>query len=137
MTKVESAIMAAIAKHQPCAKRLIVETLHEFPPGTVDRCINKLAMEGKIVDHGHRCKGRWAIAGAEIELRVGKKKKDPPPPPTNVAPGRLVSKMDGVWVPPKTLLRQDAQDSNACMSLDHGVRKPYTGRPLTLGVRVK
>ena len=137
MTKVESAILTAIAKHQPCAKRLIVETLHEFPPGTVERCIYKLAKEEKIVDHGHRCKGRWAIAGAEIELQVGKKKKDPAPAPVNVVPGRLVSKMDGVWVPPKTLLRQDAQDSNACMSLDQGVRKPYTGRPLTLGVRIK
>lgn len=139
MTNTEKAIISAINRYQPCSQKRVQELLDEHPPGTVLRYMQKLASEGKIVNHTQTssAKGRWAIAGVHIDTPEKKKKSKPAPPPVNVVPGRLVSKMDGVWVPPKTLLRHDAQDSNACMSLDQGVRKPYTGRPLTLGVRVK
>lgn len=39
--------------------------------------------------------------------------------------------------PPKSFIRSGALDHQVHMSLHAGVSKPYTGQPLTLGVRAK
>lgn len=127
MTKVESAIMAMLSKHQPCLKKLIIETLHEHPPGTVERYVDSLAKAGRIVDHGCRGKGKWAIAGAEIDLRTGKKKKPKPPPSDNLTPGHLISKMTGDYVPAVQVMRPGADDHRKHPSLIGGARVPFTG----------
>ena len=63
-----------------------------------------------------------------------------PKPQNNspVAPGWLISKMDGVYVPTRTQpMRPGAMDHEACMSRRADGHKPYTGEFLTLGVKAK
>lgn len=55
-----------------------------------------------------------------------------------VAPGTMINKMDGVYVPTRTQpMRPGAMDHEACMSLRADGHKPYTGEFLTLGVKAK
>ena len=55
-----------------------------------------------------------------------------------VAPGTMINKMSGVYVPTRTQpMRPGAMDHEACMSLRADGLKPYTGEFLTLGVKAK
>ena len=55
-----------------------------------------------------------------------------------VAPGTMIDKMSGVYVPTRTQpMRPGAMDHEACMSRRADGRKPYTGEFLTLGVKAK
>lgn len=60
------------------------------------------------------------------------------PPTDNLAPGRMINKMSGVYVPTRTQpMRPGAMDHEACKSLRTDGLKPYTGQFLTLGVKAK
>ena len=139
--EIERRIIEFVKLNQPCKSRDFKAVLSEFRPEDVERCQKRLSQRsGGIVNVGTKSNGVWKLADPEEKRqpRIRQKKPDPKPHTmTNITPGRLVSKMEGVWAPPKTLLRHDAEDSNSCMSLSQGVRKPYTGRPMTLGVRGK
>ena len=55
-----------------------------------------------------------------------------------VAPGTMIDKMSGVYVPTRTQpMRPGAMDHEACMSRRSDGYKPYTGEFLTLGVKAK
>lgn len=55
-----------------------------------------------------------------------------------VAPGTMIDKMAGVYVPTRTQpMRPGATDHEACMSRRADGHKPYTGEFLTLGVKAK
>lgn len=55
-----------------------------------------------------------------------------------VAPGVMIDKMTGIYVPTRTQpMRPGAMDHEACMSLRADGLKPYTGEFLTLGVKAK
>ena len=55
-----------------------------------------------------------------------------------VAPGTMIDKMAGVYMPTRTQpMRPGAMDHEACMSRRADGRKPYTGEFLTLGVKAK
>lgn len=55
-----------------------------------------------------------------------------------VAPGTMIDKMAGVYVPTRTQpMRPGATDHESCMSRRADGRKPYTGEFLTLGVKAK
>lgn len=55
-----------------------------------------------------------------------------------VAPGTMIDKMAGIYVPTRTQpMRPGAMDHEACMSLRADGLKPYTGEFLTLGVKAK
>ena len=55
-----------------------------------------------------------------------------------VAPGTMIDKMSGVYVPTRTQpMRPGATDHESCMSLRADGLKPYTGESLTLGVKAK
>ena len=101
----------------------------------------KLSASKQIINIGTVSSGLWALAQPGIQVATAKPKPKPPkkpaPPADNLAPGRLIGKMDGVYVPPKSFMRSGALDHQACASLHAGVSRPYTGQPLTLGVRAK
>ena len=66
------------------------------------------------------------------------KAKKSPPPTDNLAPGMMIDKMSGVYVPTRTQpMRPGATDHEACMSRRADGHKPYTGEFLTLGVKAK
>ena len=55
-----------------------------------------------------------------------------------VAPGTMIDKMSGVYVPTRTQpMRPGSMDHEACMSRRADGHKPYTGEFLTLGVKAK
>lgn len=55
-----------------------------------------------------------------------------------VAPGTMIDKMSGVYVPTRTQpMRPGATDHESCMSRRADGHKPYTGEFLTLGVKAK
>lgn len=55
-----------------------------------------------------------------------------------VAPGTMIDKMAGVYVPTRTQpMRPGAMDHESCMSSRADGHKPYTGEFLTLGVKAK
>ena len=55
-----------------------------------------------------------------------------------VAPGTMIDKMSGVYVPTRTQpMRPGAMDHESCMSRRADGHKPYTGEFLTLGVKAK
>ena len=55
-----------------------------------------------------------------------------------VAPGTMINKMAGVYVPTRTQpMRPGATDHESCMSRRADGHKPYTGEFLTLGVKAK
>lgn len=55
-----------------------------------------------------------------------------------VAPGTMIDKMAGVYVPTRTQpMRPGATDHESCMSRRADGHKPYTGEFLTLGVKAK
>lgn len=87
-------------------------------------------IQAKMLEHGLTVED---LAAASRKQTASK----PKAPADNPTPGRLIGKMDGVYVPPKSVMRSGALDHQACASLHAGVSRPYTGQPLTLGVRAK
>ena len=109
MTEIESRVLIAMA------------SLSGSTPESVTRCAKRLVAK-------------------ERRAKPAPKPKPaakPAPPTDNLAPGRLIGRMEGDYIPPKSSMRQDALDHQACMSLHAGVSRPYTGQPLTLGVKAK
>lgn len=141
MIDIESRMLAVIQQYEPCSIQDIREHMPECSREAVETIKKRLAASARIANIGTVSSGRWAIARPGIQTAKAKPKpkpsKKPPPPTDNLAPGRLISKMAGVYVPPKPSMRPGALDHQAHMSLHAGVSKPYTGQPLTLGVRAK
>ena len=140
MTETENRILTILKKHQPCTLADIVRHLCEGSQDSAKRHMEKLAASGLIVNQQRTGKsGRWTFAGVDIEALPGKPKPaaKPTPPTDNLAPGRLIGRMEGVYIPPRSFMRSDALDHQACMSLHAGVSRPYTGQPLALGVKSK
>ena len=67
------------------------------------------------------------------------KAKKSPPPTDNLAPGMMIDKMSGVYVPTRTQpMRPGAMDHEACKSrrADGGL-VPYSGQYIATGVTEK
>lgn len=141
MIDIEARMLTVIQQHEPCTIQDIREHMPECSREAVETIKKRLAASVRIANIGTVSSGRWAIARPGTQTAKAKPKprpsKKPPPPIDNLAPGRLISKMAGVYVPPKPSMRPGALDHQAHMSLHAGVSKPYTGQPLTLGVRAK
>jgi hypothetical protein len=93
------------------------------------------SLSGNTPEAVTRCAKK--LVAKEKRAKPAPKPAKPAPPADNPTPGRLIGKMDGVYVPPKSVMRSGALDHQACASLHAGVSRPYTGQPLTLGVRAK
>ena len=66
------------------------------------------------------------------------KSKKAPPPTDNLAPGAMISKMSGVYVPTRTQpMRAGAMDHEACMSRRVDGLVPYSGQYIATGVTEK
>lgn len=141
MIDIETRMLAVIQQHQPCTIQDIREHMPECSREAVETIKKRLAASARIANIGTVSSGLWAIARPGLQTAKAKVKPKPPkkplPPSDNLAPGRLIGKMAGVYVPPKSSMRPGALDHQAHMSLHAGVSKPYTGQPLTLGVRAK
>ena len=138
MIDIEARMLTVIQQHEPCTIQDIREHMPECSREAVETIKKRLAASARIANIGTVSKGSWIIA------RPGDKAPKPKPKPPkkvsptdNLAPGRLISKMAGVYVPPKPSMRPGALDHQVHMSLHAGVSKSYTGQPLTLGVRAK
>lgn len=141
MIDIETRMLAVIQQHQPCTIQDIREHMPECSREAVETIKKRLAASARIANIGTVSSGLWAIARPGLQTAKAKPKpkpsKRPPPPTDNLAPGRLISKMEGDYAPPRSFVRPGALDHQAHMSLHAGVSKPYTGQPLTLGVRAK
>ena len=66
------------------------------------------------------------------------KAKKAPPPTDNLAPGTMINKMEGVYVPTRTQpMRAGAMDHEACMSRRADSLVPYSGQYIATGVTEK
>ena len=66
------------------------------------------------------------------------KAKKSPTPTDNLAPGTMINKMAGVYVPTRTQpMRPGAMDHEACMSRRTDVLVPYSGQYIATGVTEK
>ena len=112
----------------------------------VDNAIKTLVRRGAIQNIS--ATPRPAIYTADMTVKtsprakqVRKLKSDDPVPEKYVgiiAPGTMINKMAGVYVPTRTQpMRPGATDHEACMSRRADGHKPYTGEFLTLGVKAK
>lgn len=141
MIDIESRMLAVIQQHQPCTIQDIREHMPECSREAVETIKKRLAASARIANIGTVSSGLWAIARPGLQTAKAKPKpkpsKRPPPPTDNLAPGRLIGKMGGNYEPPKSFIRSDGLDFKDCMSVHAGVSRPYTGQPLTLGVRAK
>lgn len=138
MIDIETRMLAAIKLLQPCSIHEIRSSLGDFPQDAVELCKKRMAARGQIFNNGTSSKGQWALSIPELKKQIKpKSEKKAPTPLPNVTPGRLISKMAGDYVPPKSFIRSDGLDFKDRMSLHAGIRSHYTGHPLTLGVRAK
>ena len=141
MIDIETRMLAVIQQHQPCTMQDIRNHMVEYVRDAVDLCRKRLAESKKIANVGTVSSGLWVIARPGLQTAKAKVKPKPPkkapPPSDNLAPGRLIGKMGGNYEPPKSFIRSDGLDFKDCMSVHAGVSRPYTGQPLTLGVRAK
>lgn len=66
------------------------------------------------------------------------KAKKAPPPTDNLAPGTMINKMSGVYVPTRNQpMRPGALDHEACKSLRTDGLVPYSGQYIATGVTEK
>ncbi len=105
-------ILEVLSRHQPCSLAEIQNRLPNELAGAVARHMRLLSKQRRIVNHGIRNMGRWAIAGTAIESEPSKAKKEPVPIPApgSITPGRLIGNMDGVWLPAKQFTRPEGSD---------------------------
>lgn len=146
-----AAVLRSIAKDQPIGSAEIISKNPDQKIDTIRYCIKALRDGGKIKNVGNIKVASWVLASYktdEIAItkprqiyakpRVVTKKQVKAPENDNLAPGVLISKMDGVYVPTRAQpMRPGASDHEACPSLRADGRKPFTGQVLTLGVKAK
>ena len=66
------------------------------------------------------------------------KAKKTPPPTDNLAPGAMINKMSGVYVPTRTQpMRAGAMDHESCKSRRADSLVPYSGQYIATGVTEK
>lgn len=136
MIDIDARMLAVIQRHQPCTMQDIRHHMTEYVREAVDLCRKRLAESKKIANVGTVSSGLWAIARPGLQTAKAKAKPKPPkkvaPPSDNLAPGRLIEKMIGNWVPPKPVMRPGANDHEKHPSLRSGVRYPFIGQTLSM-----
>lgn len=126
--------------------QILDDSGHGIKKQQVDNAIKTLVRRGAIQNIS--ATPRPAIYAADMTIKtsprskqVRKLKSDDPVPEKYVgiiAPGIMINKMAGVYVPTRTQpMRPGAMDHEACKSLRTDGLKPYTGQFLTLGVKAK
>lgn len=146
-------ILRIVSMDQPIATVYISARLPESRFESVRYAIALLHKEGKLKNVGRHNAYRWALpdyvtevkpipprhhSAHEDEEKPPKKQLKKVPPTDNLAPGTMINKMAGVYVPTRTQpMRPGATDHESCMSRRADGHKPYTGEFLTLGVKAK
>lgn len=126
--------------------QILDDSSHGIKKQQADNAIKTLVRRGAIQNISTT--PRPAIYTADMTVKtpprvkqVRKLKSDDPVPEKYVgiiAPGTMINKMAGVYVPTRTQpMRPGAMDHEACKSLRTDGLKPYTGQFLTLGVKAK
>ena len=151
--ELKAEILRIVSMDQPAATVDISTRLPESRFESVRYAIALLHKEGKLKNVGRHNAYRWALpdyvteiepiaprhhSAREDEEKPPKKQPKKVPPTDNLAPGTMIDKMSGVYVPTRTQpMRPGAMDHEACMSRRADGLKPYTGEFLTLGVKAK
>ena len=151
--ELKAEILRIISMDQPAATVDISARLPESRFESVRYAIALLHKEGKLKNVGRHNAYRWALpsyvtevqpipprhhSAREDEEKPLKKLIKKTPATDNLAPGMMINKMSGVYVPTRTQpMRPGATDHEACKSMRADGHKPYTGQFLTLGVKAK
>jgi hypothetical protein len=146
-------ILRIVSMDQPAATVEISARLPESRFESVRYAIALLHKENKLKNVGRHNAYRWALpsyvteidpisprhhSAHEDEEKPPKKQPKKVTPTDNLAPGTMIDKMSGVYVPTRTQpMRPGAMDHEACMSRRADGHKAYTGEFLTLGVKAK
>ena len=151
--ELKAEIMRMIQKHQPVATIDISTRLPTSRFESVRYAVDLLRKEGKIKNVGRHNAARWALHSyvmqtepvtvrrRYVKTQDDEQQKKPvkkEPATDNLAPGTMINKMAGVYVPTRLQpMRPGSMDHEACMSRRADGLVPYTGQVLTLGVKEK
>lgn len=109
--ELESRMLDAIKRLQPCTVHQIRDALSDAPLDIVDLIKKRISARGQIINIGSDSRGKWQIAPDGYAAEQAKKPKpEAAPSPTNITPGRLIGKMGGNWVTPKNFTRPEGDD---------------------------
>ena len=150
---IKAEVLRLLARHQPMTTAELVAHNTDCRTESVRYSIDLLRKDNKVKNVGRHNAALWALSdyvmptepvtkrhhSSRAEPRALPKKLIKKNPPTdNLAPGIMINKMAGVYVPTRTQpMRPGAMDHEACKSLRADGLKPYTGQFLTLGVKAK
>lgn len=139
-------ILNSIKRLGKATREQLLDNNHSIKKQQVDNAIKTLIRRGAIQNIS--ATPRPAIYTADMTIKAPPRVKRERKPKTEiqasdkyvgiVAPGTMIDKMAGVYVPTRTQpMRPGAMDHEACMSRHADGHKPYTGEFLTLGVKAK
>ena len=150
---IKAEVLRLLKRHQPMTTSELVAQNADCRFESVRYSIDLLRKDGKLKNVGRHNAALWALSdyvmptepvtkrhhSSRAEPRALPKKLLKKKPPTdNLAPGVMIDKMAGVYVPTSTQpMRPGAMDHEACMSRRADGHKPNTGEFLTLGVKAK
>lgn len=150
---IKAEILHLLERRQPMTTAELVAHNTECRTESVRYSIDLLRKDKKVKNIGRHNAALWALqdytaeeepvtkryhSGRAEPNALPKKLIKKTPATDNLAPGTMISKMAGVYVPTRTQpMRPGAMDHEACMSLRTDGLKPYTGEFLTLGVKAK
>ena len=139
-------ILNSIKRLGKATREQLLENTSGIKKQQIDNAIKTLIRRGAIQNIS--ATPRPAIYTADMTIKAPPRvKRERKPKAENqapqkyvgiVAPGTMIDKMSGVYVPTRTQpMRPGAMDHEACMSRRADGLKPYTGEFLTLGVKAK
>ena len=151
--ELKAEILRIVSMDQPTATVYISARLPESRFESVRYAIALLHKEGKLKNVGRHNAYRWALpsyvtdvnpipprhhSARKDEEKPPKKQPKKVPPTDNLAPGMMINKMSGVYVPTRTQpMRPGAMDHEACMSRRADCLVPYSGQYIATGVTEK
>lgn len=139
-------ILNSIKRLGKATRDQLLDNNHSIKKQQVDNAIKTLIRRGAIQNVSTT--PRQAIYTADMTIKLPPRVKQERQPKAEsqtpekyvgiVAPGTMIDKMAGVYVPTRTQpMRPGAMDHESCMSRRADGHKPYTGEFLTLGVKAK
>jgi len=150
---IKAEVLRLLKRHQPMTTAELVAQNAECRFESVRYSIDLLRKDNKVKNVGRHNSALWALSDyvmltEPVTKRHHSSRSEPcalpkklikkKPQTDNLAPGIMINKMAGVYVPTRTQpMRPGAMDHEACKSLRTDGLKPYTGQFLTLGVKAK
>ena len=139
-------ILNSIKRLGKATREQLLDNTSGIKKQQIDNAIKTLVRRGAI--QNIRATPRPAIYTADMTIKSPPRVKQERKPNAEiqapqkyvgiVAPGVMINKMAGVYMPTRTQpMRPGAMDHESCKSMRADGLKPYTGQFLTLGVKAK